>query len=201
MVRQAVGAVQNVEASDQQLNADLTNYIAWGQERINQVSDVRNWYADRETRYTKCLQTIRPLAAQRIPSWRWQSCALAVENDKYYRDQQTQFIRDIQGKNRNTIAALDARIAASRHQFPKALDDLKSACPYTKNVDACEKELQRLASLPPDGLLDIHLIVGYRSIVPQVDAAISTDVQTATTGQSNLADIADKVEKVYRSAK
>ncbi|MFP5276603.1 MAG: hypothetical protein ACLGPM_05780 [Acidobacteriota bacterium] len=201
MVRQAVGAVQEVEANDQQLNADLTNYIAWGKERINHVSGVRNWYADRETRYTKCLQTIRPLAAQGIPSWRWQACALAVENDKYYRDQETQSIPDLQGKNRDTIAALDARIAAAQHQFPKALDELKSACPYATNIGACEKELQRLTSLPPDGLLDGHLIAGYRSIVPQVDAAISADLQTATTGQSNLANIADEVEKVYRSAR
>jgi hypothetical protein len=201
LVRQAFGAVQGIEANDQQLNADLTKYIAWGQERINHVSGVRDWYADRAARYTKCLQTIRPLAAQGIPSWRWQSCALAVENDKYYRDQETQSIRELQGKNKDTTAGLDARIDAAQHQFPKVLDELKSACPYAKDVGACEKELQKLTSLPPDGLLDSHLIASYRSIVPQVDAAISEDLQTATTGQSNLATIADEVEKVYRSAR
>jgi hypothetical protein len=58
-----------------------------------------------------------------------------------------------------------------------------------------------LTSLPPDGLLDSHLIAGYRSIVPQVDTAISTDMQTAATGQSELANIADEVEKVYSSAR
>ena len=201
LVRQAFGAVQEIEANDQQLNADLTKYIAWGQERVNHVSGVRNWYADRATRYTKCLQTIRPLAAQGIPSWHWQDCALAVENDKYYRDQETQSIRDLQGKNQDTIAGLDARINAAQHRFPKVLDELKSACPYAKDVGACEKELQKLTSLPPDGLLDSHLIASYRSIVPQVDAAISADMQTAATGQSNLANIADEVEKVYRSAR
>ncbi len=201
MVQQAIGAVQKVEANDQQLNADLKQYIAWGQERVNQVSGVRNWYADRITRYTKCLQTIRPLAAQGIPSWRWQGCALAVENDKYYRDQETQFILALQGKNQDTIAGLDARINAAQHQFPNVLDELKSACPYAKDVGACEKELQKLTSLPPDGLLDSHLIAGYRSILPQVDAAISADMETAATGQSNLANIADDVEKVYRSAR
>jgi len=200
-VRQAVGAVQEAEANDQQLNADLAKYISWGQERINHVSGVRNWYADRETRYTKCLQTIRPLAAQGIPSWRWQACALAVENDKYYRDQETQSIRALQGKNQDTIAGLDARVNAAQHQFPKALDELKSACPYAKDVGACEKELQKLTSLPPDGFLDTHLIASYRSIVPQVDAAISADLQTAASGQTNLANIADEVEKVYRSAR
>ncbi len=201
MVRQAVGAVQEIESNDQQLNADLSKYIAWGQDRVNRVSEVRNWYADRVTRYTKCLQTIRPLAAQGIPSWRWQACALAVENDKYYRDQETQSIRDLQGMNQDTIAGLDARINAAQHQFPKVLDELKSACPYAKDVGACEKELQKLTSLLPDGLLESQLIAGYRSIIPQVGAAISADMETAAAGQSNLANIADEVEKVYRSAR
>ena len=201
MVRQAVGAVQEAETNDQQLNADLAKYISWGQERINHVSGVRNWYADRETRYTKCLQTIRPLAAQGIPSWRWQACALAVENDKYYRDQETQSVRDLQGTNQGTIAGLDARINAGQHQFPKVLAELKSACPYAKDVGACENELQKLTSLPPDGLLDSHLIASYRSIIPQVDGAISADMETAASGQSNLENIAGEVEQLYRSAR
>jgi hypothetical protein len=201
MIQQAIGGARQVQTNDQQLNADLTQYIAWGQERVNHVSGVRNWYSDRVTRYTKCLQTIRPLAAQGIPSWRWQGCAQAVENDKYYRDQETQSIRGLQGKNEDTIAGLDARINAAQHQFPKVLDELKSACPYAKDVGACEKELQKLTSLPPDGFLDSHLIARYRSIVPQVNAAISADIETAAGGQSNLANIADEVEKVYRSAR
>ncbi|MHB1957540.1 MAG: hypothetical protein ACYCO5_00735 [Acidobacteriaceae bacterium] len=201
MVEQADSAVREVESNDRQLNADLEQYIAWGQQRVNHVSGVRQWYADRITRYAKCLQTIRPLAAQGIPSWRWQNCALTVENDEYYRDQETQSIQDLQGKNRDTIAGLDARINAAQHQFPKMLDQVKSACPYAKDVGACEKELQKLTSLPPDGFLDSHLIASYRSIVPQVDAAISADMQTAASGQSNLANIADEVEKVYRLAR
>lgn len=201
MVRQAVGTVQAVEANDQQLNADLAKYIAWGQERVNHVSGVRNWYADRVTSYTKCLQTIRPLAAQGIPSWRWQACALAVENDKYYRDQETQSIRDLQRENQDAIAGLNARISAAQHQIPKVSDELKSACPYAKDVGACENELQKLTSLPPDGLLDSHLIADYRSVIPQVDAAISADMETAASGQRQLANIAGEVEKVYRSAR
>ena len=171
LVRQAFGAVQEIEANDQQLNADLTKYIAWGQERVNHVSGVRNWYADRATRYTKCLQTIRLLAAQGIPSWHWQDCALAVENDKYYRDQETQSIRDLQGKNQDTIAGLDARInRGTAVSSRRCWIEVKSACPYAKDVGACEKELQKLTSLPPDGFLDSHLIASYRSIIPQVDA-------------------------------
>ena len=201
MVKQANSAVQEVASNDRQLNADLKKYIAWGQERVSHVSDVRQWYADRITRYTKCLQTIRPLAAQRVPSWRWQDCVLTVQNDEFYRDQGAQSIRDAQGQNHDSIANLDARINAAQHQFPTALDEVKSACPYAKDVGACEKELQKLNSLPPDGFLDSHLITSYRSIVPQVTAAISADMQTAASGQSSLSSIAEQVEKVYRSAR
>lgn len=201
MVKQANSAVQEVESNDRQLNADLEKYIAWGQQRVNHVSNVHQWYADRITRYTKCLQTIRPLAAQRIPSWRWQDCVLSVQNDEYDRDQETQSIRDLQGQNHDAIAGLDARINAAQHQFPKMLDGVKSACPYAKDVDACEKELQKLNSLPSNGFLDSHLITSYRSIVPQVNAAISADMQTAASGQSSLSSIAQQVEKVYLSAR
>ena len=201
MVKQANSAVQEVESNDRRLNADLKKYVAWGQERVNHVSDVRQWYADRITRYTKCLQTIRPLAAQRVPSWRWQDCVLTVQNDGFYRDQETQSIRDAQGQNHDSIADLDARINAAQHQFPKVLDEVKSACPYAKDVDTCQKELQKLNSLPSDGFLDSQLITSYRSIVPQVNTAISADMQTATSGQSSLSSIAEQVEKVYRSAR
>jgi len=201
MVEQANSALREVESNDRQLNADLEKYIAWGQQRVNHVSDVRQWYADRITRYTKCLQAIRPLAAQGIPSWRWQDCVLTVENDEYYRDQETQSIRDLQGQNHDTITGLDARINAAQQQFPKVLDEVKSACPYAKDVRACEKELQKLNSLPPDGFLDSHLVTSYRSIVPQVNAAIAADMQVATTGQSSLSSITQEVEKVYRSAR
>lgn len=201
MVEHANRGVQAVELNERQLNADLARYIVWGQQRVNHVSNVRQWYADRITRYTKCLQTIRPLAAQGIPSWRWQDCVLNVQNDEYYRDQETQSIRDLQGKNHDTVADLDARIDAARHQFPKVLDEVRAACRYANDIGACEKELQKLSSLPPDGFLDSHLITSYRSIVPQVNAAISADMQTAANGQSSLSSVEQQVEKVYRSAR
>lgn len=147
-------------------------------------------------------QNIRsPLAAQGVPKWRWQNCALAVENDEYDRDQETQSIQGLQGSNRSAVANFDARINAAQHQFPKLLDQVKSACPYTKDIAACEGELQELASLPPEGFLDNPLIASYRSIIPQVDAAISADMQTAASGQASLKGIADRVAKVYESGR
>jgi hypothetical protein len=200
MVEHANRDVQEVELNERQLNADLEKYMSWGQQRVSHVSEVRQWYADRITRYTNCLQTIRPLAAQGIPSWRWQNCVLTVQNDKYHRDQETQSVQEAQIQNHDTIVRLDMRINTAQQRFQKVLDEVKSACPYAKDVGACEKELQKLNSLPPDGFLDSRLITSYRSIVPQVSAAISADMQTPAIGQSSLSSIAEQVEKVYRQS-
>ena len=201
MVEQANSALRAVESNDQRLNADLQKYIDWGQQRVNHVSDVRQWYANRTTRYTKCLQSIRPLASQGIPSWRWQDCVLSVENDKYDRDQENKSVAAVQGENSNTTANLDARISAEREQFAKMLDEMKSACPYAKDVHACDKEFQKLNSLPADAFLDKDLIASYRSMIPKVNSAISADTQAAATGDSNLTSLALQVEKIYQSAR
>ena len=201
MAVQAVSAVQKVGANDRKLNSDLKQYIAWSQQRINHVSAVRQWYADRARGYSNCLQRIRPLAAQGVPSWRWQGCVLDVENDEYSRNQEAQLIQGVQGKNAATVAGLDARINAAKLQFPKVLNEVKSACPYSKNVEGCEKVLRKLSSLSPDGLLSNNLIAEYRSIVPRVSAALRTDLQISVSGQGRLESIAEEVKEVYQSAR
>ncbi len=72
---------------------------------------------------------------------------------------------------------------------------------FVYHLHGCEGELQKLASLPPEGFLDNPLIASYRSIIPQVDAAISADMQTAASGQASLKGIADRVAKVYESGR
>jgi hypothetical protein len=200
MVRHAAGALQEAKSGGEQLNADLKSYIGWGQQRIDHVRMVRQWYADRIEAYTKCLRTISPLAASGVPSWRWQDCVLTIQNDGYHRDQEAQSIRDFQRQNHDAIAGIDARINATQRHFSNVLDAVRSACPYAKDVEACEKELQK-DSLPPDGFLDSQLIASYKSIVPQVSAAIIVDTQTVASGQSSLSSIAQQVDKVYRSAR
>ncbi len=201
MVEHAKKAIQEAESKGQQLNADLKNYIGWGQQRIDHVSGVRRWYAERIGRYTKCLQTIRPLAAAAVPSWRWQDCVLTVENDKYYRDTEAGSIRDAQSQNQQAILRLNAEIPAAQQQFPKALDEMNSACPFTKDVDACTKNVRELHLLLPDGFLDSKLVAAYRSVVPQVNEALSADAQISGQGESNLETIAQQIARLYQSAR
>ena len=200
MVEHAKNAIQEAESGGKQLNADLKSYIGWGQQRIDHVSGVRQWYAERTGRYTKCLETIRPLATAGIPLWRWQDCVLAIDNDKYYRDEEAGSIRDAQLQNDQGIARLNARIAAAQQQFPKALDAMNAACPYAKDVDACVKDEQKLNLLAPNGFLDEKLVTAYRGIVPQINNAINADIQTSSQGESSLSVIAQQVARLYQSA-
>lgn len=199
-VTRANMAMKQAVSDGNAVNTDLQKYIEWGQQRIDHVPLVRQWYTNRIDRYSKCLETIRPLAASKVPSWRWQDCVLDTQTDEYNRDQEVEAARDVQQVNQETIVNLDSRIQAMAQQFPKMVGEVKSACPYTKNVDLCNKAFQKLNSLSPDGYIDGHLIATYRNLVPQVNAAVSADAQTSASGQSNLLAIQEQINQVYRSA-
>lgn len=62
LVLQSIKAFKNIISYDKGVNLSLRHYISWGQERINHVSIVNNWYANRIAHYTICLNHIRPLA-------------------------------------------------------------------------------------------------------------------------------------------
>jgi hypothetical protein len=200
MVIHAGNAVKQAVSEGNALNTDLQKYIEWGQQRIEHVPMARKWYTDRIDRYSKCLQTIRPQAASKIPSWRWQDCVLGIHVDEYDRNQQVEAVRELQRLNQETVANLDSRIQILQQQFPKVVEEVRSVCPYTKDVDACQKEFKQLNALSPNGTLDSHLITTYRRLVPQANAAVTADAQESASGQSRLLAIQDQIDKVYRSA-
>ena len=110
------------------LNQDIRQYVQWAQQRIDRVSWVQLWYADRLKRYSACLNTIRRLAAAHVPAWRWQQCVLDVNNDLYYRDQVAQDVRDKQAQNLKAISALRGRIVRTPSQFDAAIERLDAVC-------------------------------------------------------------------------
>ena len=193
-------AMREVRSNDQRLNAELEKYIRWGQARINHTHNVRHWYANRIAHYAKCLRIIRPMAIAQVPSWRWQGCVLAIEIDKYSRDQQANDIRRIYSENQWEIKRLNARIVGAPQQLSKALSLLESACPFMKDVTACEAKVKKFQLLLPDGFLEHKTIVAYRTIVPQVQKALDADTQTESRGEKQLVAIAREVTRLYRSA-
>ena len=81
-IMQSNRAMQEVKSDDRRLERRIGKYIRWGQLRISHTHNLRQWYANHIAHYVKCLRVIRPMVAARVPSWRWQGCALAIENDK-----------------------------------------------------------------------------------------------------------------------
>jgi hypothetical protein len=201
MLEEAQKAVQEVTSNGQQLNTDMRGYIRWGQERIDHTPVLRQWYAQRISQYTKCLQTIRPLAAAGTPAWRWQDCAISIENDKYGRDQMVESVRNLQSQNQQSVDRLNARISAAQDQFPKAVDALNSACSYAKDVGACAENVRKLNSLLPNGFLDKKLIADFKDIILRVNAAIISDEHTSDDGENRLSSLAQDADRVYRSAR
>lgn len=193
-------AMQEVKSDNRRLNAGLQNYIKWGKSRVNHAHNVRHWYTDRIAHYAKCLRIIRPMAVAQVPSWRWQGCVLAIENDKYSRDQEVSDFRRIYSENQRTVKRLNAGIAGAPQQLSKALDLMKSACPFMKDVASCEAKVKNLQSLLPDGFLDHKTIIAYRTMVPRVQKALDADAQTKSRGEKQLAVIARQVTNLYRSA-
>lgn len=206
-VVQAKNALLQAHSDGRQLNADLKSYIDWGQQRIAHVRNVRQWYAYRINGYTRCLQTIRPLAAAGVPSWRWQNCVLTIENDAYNREQETTAIGNLQSQNQQTVASLKARIAAARRQFGKAVRALNAACPYMGDlpgpdrVNECRKGVALLRSHLNNGFLDGQLISEFQKTAPQVSTAIIADARVSGQDAPILSSLAEQTEGLYRSAR
>lgn len=203
-IHKAVAAMKGTETSDKQLNAELTQYVSWGEQRIAHTSNLRTWYSNRLSGYTRCLDLIRPLAARGVPSWQWQSCVIDVDNDAFDRNQAVEAVQGIENKNRTDITSLNAQISAERQRFPKVLGDLRTACSYADNakkIAACLDNVKKLTPLSPWGLVDGSLVARFRQVVPQVNAAIQADVQTTSGGQSRLSSIAEQIGEIYRRAR
>ncbi len=93
-IKEAKDLINYVDA----LDAELQGFISWGNDRIARVSNARNWYAIRVTQYQKCVAFVQPLALRHVPSWKWQSCVLNLDNDSYNRQQAGDAIAQLQNK-------------------------------------------------------------------------------------------------------
>lgn len=198
--RAADSALAHARQGASDLNQDLRQYVQWAQLRVDRVSSVQLWYADRLKRYSACLSTIRPLAAAHVPAWRWQACVLGVENDRYYRDQEAQLLRDDQAQNLKAISTLRGRINTIPAQIAAATERLNSACPYAPNEDICRKEAQTMRGGKSNGLIDERLLSSFQSVAPEAERALEADVQTSSSEGAKLAAVAQQIDSTYHGS-
>lgn len=200
-VEVAMRAVQDASSNAKQLNNDLTSYLAWGQERINHVSNLTLWFQKRVGLYRQCLSQIRPQAAAHVPEWRWQGCVLAVQNDKYNRDTLDGAVRSIQLQNQQEVSQLNARIDASRTQFSSAINLMQASCPYASDSSKCTQAVQALRAQPSSGFVSPVLITQFQNLAPAVNNAVSQDIQTANQGEGSLESLSTEIERIYQTAR
>ncbi|MGH9535089.1 MAG: hypothetical protein ACRD2E_09540 [Terriglobales bacterium] len=195
-VYRARTAVLETAAYQRELNADLEAYPKLGHARINEAPTVYQWYVYRITRYGECLRNVRRLAAAGVPKWRWQSCVLHMENDKYARDQVDQSLRQRPAQNRQAVADLNARIVEARRRFSAAVRSLDSACPYINDAGECRRAVKEASTRTPDGFLSGSLIVGYTRFAPQVSRALNAEALTASRGEATLSAISQRAVRL-----
>ncbi len=201
LVLQSTKSLLDAASYDRRVNLRLQSYLMWGQARINRVPDVRRWYANRISQYARCLAHIAPLAAARVPEWRWQECVLSVENDKYYRDQEAANFRAFWLYNQKAVGRINGSISSATTQFAEAVRMLRSSCPYRKpNSRKCMALVRKLQTLGSSGLINKELLAEFRAIVPKVRGAIEQDIATGSAGEAKLSGIARRVVLIYRAA-
>lgn len=200
LVAKSIKAIRDVTSYDHSVDSSLQRYIAWGQARIGFVPDVRRWYADRINQYSLCLSHVRPLAAAHVPVWQWQECALSIENDKYFRDQEISDIKNLEKQNQQRLANIHAKLGRAQTEFANMITIMRSACPYSNKVDACKSEVRKLQSMSSYGFVNKSLLSEFQELVPKAKAAINEDVGTGSAGEARLSGIARQVSSIYQSA-
>ena len=200
-IEQTQKTMKDVVYFSRNVNSSLGQYLTWGQERIAHVPKVRNWYASRIDRYTQCLNYIRPLAASHVPAWKWQQCALSIQTDKYNRSQNLSAIRNLKEWNRKTIEKLNVNLSVAQEQFAKAVQMLRTSCPYRRGEgNECIEEVNRLQNMMGVGFVDKDLILKFHDTAPKIKDALDKDLYIASDGETRLSNIARQVSDIYRYA-
>ena len=199
-LRDANVAVGEADAEARSLNAELREYIAWGNQRIAHVAGVQAWYAKRIGAYRRCVTKIEPLAAARVPSWRWQACVLDIENDAYDRDNESDAIAANVQQNRRVTAEMPEKVASAQQQLSAAVTLLRVACPFSASPASCTTEVGAADRQLPWGGIDQALVGQFQTLAPKVAEALAEDTTTSEAGFKVLAALARRADQLYRSA-
>jgi hypothetical protein len=199
--RDAVQGLKQAGVYAQQVNAALQQYQSWGLARIANQGKVRAWWAGRIKSYSACLARIEPLAEAKVPSWRWQSCVLDIENDAYNRRQSLKLAQETLTQGANQLTRLNTMIEQGRAKIEEAVRRLHMACPISSRPEHCNALWKKLkVEIHGPGLFAPSSVAAFRALAPQVGQALQTDVDTAMAGNAKLAVIAAQVQQIYQEA-
>ena len=193
----AVQGVKSAAAYSQTVDAALDQYRIWGEQRISRQAQAKAWWTARINGYSRCVDRIKPLAQRGVPSWRWQQCVLAIDTDSFYRDQNLKEILGLNKTNTRELSRLGQMIATARDRNSAAGTRLRGACKGGAAQPRCPMLLQTWSTNEPK-LLDPAKVAAFQTLVPQVSAAVSADVDAATSGHATLVSLAAEADRLYR---
>ncbi|MHB1958604.1 MAG: hypothetical protein ACYCO5_06185 [Acidobacteriaceae bacterium] len=182
------------------LDAELQGFASWGNDRIARVSNARNWYANRVTQYQKCIDFVQPLALRHVPSWKWQSCVLNLDNDSYNRQQTGDAIAQLQNKELMGEQDMNAKIAALPQRISVVYNTLNKVCLLSTSETDCKVKIDELMKNMPPSSLSLH-INEYRNILPQLRSAIDEDMQARAAGEKSLSALVSEADNLIRNAR
>ena len=197
--RAAAQGIEQAGVYAQQVNAALQQYQSWGQARIANQGKVRAWWAGRTKAYSACLARIEPLAEAKVPSWRWQSCVLDIENDAYDRGQALKATQRLAAQGAKQLTRLNTMIDQGQAKIEEAGLRLHAVCHGTPHPKHCN-EIWKGWKLQRSGMIAPSSVAAFRALAPQVGQALQTDVDTAMAGNAKLVAIAAQVQQIYQKA-
>lgn len=190
---------QNLNNYLDALDAELQNFIRWGNDRIARAANVGEWYAGRISEYQKCIDFVQPIAARRVPSWKWQSCVINMDNDEYNRQQSADTISQIHAKAAEEEQDLNAKIATVSQRVLELSNSLEQMCLLSASESDCKLKVNTLMKGMPPTSLSKH-IEEYREILPQLDRAIIQEMQAREDGEKHLDALVSEADSLLRGS-
>ena len=197
--RRAHATVDGSIAYAKQVDTALDRYHSWGELRIVRQPKVKQWWERRIHGYTACVNHVRTLAADRMPSWRWQNCVIAIENDAYFRNSALQNVQSMVDGNRKEIARLNSMIATARSKAIVAGEQMKHTCAHAVRKKECFSYWRKWMR-SENSIVDPAKVAAFRGFAPQVTGALSADLAVATHSHATLVSLAGTARRIYNTA-
>ena len=182
-----------------QVDTTLQQYLSWGRAQIANQGKVRAWWAGRADSYSACLARIEPLAAAKVPLWKWQRCVFDVENDAFDRRQELEAIRELAVQGAKQLTRLNTMIDQSQAKIQEAGLRLHAVCPSAPHPKRCNAFWKEWQAQGP-GIIAPSSVAAFRALAPQVEQALQADIEIATSGNAQLEAISARVEQIYKEA-
>ena len=181
------------------LNANLQDFIRWGNDRVANVSSLNEWYIIRLKQYRRCFDFVALQSKRNIPSWKWQSCVLDMDSDEYERKQTIDSVTRNNDIYNEKTKSLNSEIEKNDQQKSEIVYEWQQLCAVSRQNSECNKNLSAFRnSQLPDQI--IRNIDSYKALLPRLQLAIKQDVDTAAAGDSELSKISLDADNLLKES-